>query len=115
MAGEIRAIAFGINGQSMVRRAIKRIAANPRSKQFNSLEITQVARKRFLGVPYVSVGAQSRHIQESLFFLSAGRIQESGRTKPTATRTMAWELTNAKGLASEATNGQVGVAATPSG
>jgi hypothetical protein len=35
--------------------------------KFNSLQITRVASKRFLGVPYVRVSACSRHIQESLF------------------------------------------------
>ena len=114
LAGEIRTIVLGIDERSMIRRAIKQIVNNPRSKKFNSLEITRVTSKRFLGVPYVSVNAQSRHIQESLFLLSAGRVPEWGRTKLTATRTMAWDLTSAKGLASEGTNGRVGVVATPS-
>jgi hypothetical protein len=114
LAGEIRTIVLGIDERSMIRRAIKQIVTNPRSKKFNSLEIIRVASKRFLGVPYVSVNAQSRHIQESLFLLSAGRVPEWGRTKLTATRTMAWDLTSAKGLASEGTNGRVGVVATPS-
>jgi hypothetical protein len=41
--------------------------ARLKPKKFNSLQITRVASKRFLGVPYVSVSACSRHIQESLF------------------------------------------------
>ena len=114
LAGEIRTIVLGIDERSMIRRAIKQIVTNAGSKKFNSLEITRVASKRFLGVPYVSVNAQSRHIQESLFLFSAGRVPEWGRTKLTASRTMAWDLTSAKGLASEGTNGRVGVAATPS-
>jgi len=113
LAGEIRTIAFGADEQSMVRRAIKQILANPRSKQFNSLEITRVASKRFLGLPYMSVGAHSRHIQESLILFSAERIQESGGTKLTATRAKAWGLTT-KGLAPEGTNGQVGAATAQS-
>jgi hypothetical protein len=67
LAGEIKTIALGISGPKMLRRAIERILANPRSETFNSLEITRVVSKRFLGVRYVSVGAQSRHVQESLF------------------------------------------------
>ena len=67
LAGEIKTIALGISGPKMLRRGIERILANPRSETFNSLEIMRVVSKRFLGVRYVSVGAQSRHIQESLF------------------------------------------------
>jgi hypothetical protein len=36
-----------------------------RSKKFNCLEITQVVAKRFLWLPFVTVSARSRHIQES--------------------------------------------------
>lgn len=67
LAGEIKTIALGISGPKMLRRAIERILANPRSETFNSLEITRVVLKHFLGVRYVSVSAHSRHIQESLF------------------------------------------------
>jgi hypothetical protein len=67
LAGEIKATIFGFDGQKTVRRAVKRILARLKSGKFNSLEITRVASKRFLGLPYVSVSACSRHIQESLF------------------------------------------------
>jgi hypothetical protein len=113
LAGKIKATAFGFNRQKMVRSAIRRILANPKSKQFNSLEITEVASKRFLGVPYVIVTSQSRHIQESLFLFSPERIRQSDRTRPAAARTQAWGLARAKGVASEAID-QAAVATTPS-
>jgi hypothetical protein len=69
IAGEIKSIVFGFEGQTSVRRAVKRMLARLKSEKFNSLEITRVASKRFLGVPYVSASARSRHIQESLFLL----------------------------------------------
>jgi hypothetical protein len=65
LAGEVKATVFGINGQKMVRTAIKRIVARPKSKDFNSLEITRADSKGFLGAPYMSVDAQLRHIQRS--------------------------------------------------
>jgi hypothetical protein len=114
LAGEIRTIAFGTDEQSTVRRAIKRILANPRSNQFNSLEIARVASKRFLGLPYLSVCAHSRHIQEGLVLLSAERMQKSGEKESSATRAKAWGLTSTKGLAPEGTSGRVGVATTRS-
>ena len=69
IAGEIKAIVLGFEGQKNVRRAVKRMLVRLKSEKFNSLEITRVASKRFLGVPYVNVSARSRHIQESLFLL----------------------------------------------
>ena len=81
LAGEIKAIAFGFDRQKTARRAVKRILANLKSEKFNSLEITRVASKRFLGVPYASVSAHSRHIQESAFLFRAQDLQESDRAR----------------------------------
>lgn len=71
LAGEIKATVFGFDGQKTVRRAVKRILARLKGEKFNSLEVTAVASKRFLGVPYTSVYAHSRHIQESGFLFRA--------------------------------------------
>ncbi len=76
LAGETKATVFGIDGEKMVRRAVKRILAKLQSERFNSLEITRVASKRFLGLPYASVSVHSRHIQESLFLFRAKDLQE---------------------------------------
>ena len=76
LAGEIGATVFGFDSQKTVRRAVKRILANLKSGKFNSLEITRVASKRFLGLPYASVSAHSRHIQENAFLLRAKDHQE---------------------------------------
>jgi hypothetical protein len=68
LAGEIGATVFGFNEQNTLRRAVEQILANLESAEFNSLEIMRLASeasKRFLGVRYVTVSAQSRHIQES--------------------------------------------------
>src|SRR6202162_1322901 len=81
LAGEIKATIFGFDGQKTVRRAVKRILARLKSGKFNSLEITRVASKRFLGVPFVSVSACSRHIQESLFLFCDKDFRELGPSK----------------------------------
>ena len=75
LAGEIKATVFGFDGQKTVRRAVKRILANLKLEKFNSLEITGVASKRFLGVPYVSASARSRHIQESPFLFQTTGVR----------------------------------------
>jgi methionine synthase I (cobalamin-dependent) len=64
IAGLIETNAFGSDEKKTARQAIKRIIAKLKSKNFNGLEITRVAAKRSLGLLYVSVSAQSRHIQE---------------------------------------------------
>ena len=81
LAGEIKATVFGLDGQKTLRRAVKRILARLKSEKFNSLEITGVASKRFLGVPYASVSARPRHVQESMFLFRAKDLREWDRAK----------------------------------
>jgi len=65
LAGESRASAFGRDQSGALRKAVKRILAK-QEKQYNSLEITRVASKRFLGIPFMlSIAAHSRNIQQS--------------------------------------------------
>jgi hypothetical protein len=111
LAGEIKSIVFGASHRSMVFRAIRRILANPRSKKFNSLEITRIVSKRFAGIRCMSVSAQSRHIQESLFLLS-GDEGRPGQTQLTSIRTTAWGPASTREVVREETKGQA-VAATP--
>jgi len=73
MAGEIKATVFGFDEEKAQRRAVNRLLANPESEKFNCLEITQVAAKRFLGLPYVTVSAHPRHIQESVVLFHSQR------------------------------------------
>ncbi|PYU34921.1 MAG: hypothetical protein DMG28_04355 [Acidobacteria bacterium] len=74
LAGEIKATVFGLDAQKAVRRAVKRILARLKGEKFNSLEVTAVASKRFLGVPYTSVSTHSRHIQESALLFRANNL-----------------------------------------
>jgi len=76
VAGAIETSAFGSDEKKTTRKAIKQVIAKLRSKNFNCLEITQVAAKRSLGLPYVSVSAHSRHIQESMVLSGESCIAE---------------------------------------
>jgi hypothetical protein len=79
MVGDIKAAVFGIDRQKMARRAIERILASSRLEKFNSLEITRVASvgsERFPLVRYLTVSAQPRHVQESLFLFHARDLPE---------------------------------------
>jgi hypothetical protein len=77
MAGEIRASAFGFDREEAVFKAVQRVLAKLKLDKCNSLEITQVTANRFLGLPYRTVAAHARHIQESiLLFYDQRRLVE---------------------------------------
>ncbi len=76
MAGDANATAVGSDLERTTRRAIKKVVASMELDGFNCLEIAQVAVKRFLGLPYVTVSAHPRHIQESIFLFHAKRPAE---------------------------------------
>ena len=84
LAEVIRATVFGIDVQKMIRRAIERILANPKSERFNSLEITQITSLgsgKFPGVRFITVSANSRHIQKDLTLFCVNDVPESGATR----------------------------------
>ena len=81
MAGEFKVSAFGSDREKTPRRAVRRILAHLKSEKFNCLQIIQVAAKRFLGIPYVTVSANARHIQESVFLFKGTRLPEGDRAK----------------------------------
>ncbi len=87
MAGEVHATAVGSDLGKTTRRAVKKVIAYMKSGRLNCLEIAQVAVKRILGLPYVTVSAHPRHIQESMVLSHAERLAEWGRAKLVAAST----------------------------
>ncbi len=71
LAGEMRATVFGREGLGALRRAVKCVLAKQEGQKFNSLEITKVVSKRFLGIPFISVTAHFRHIQQGIGLVPA--------------------------------------------
>ncbi len=63
MARQIKTSAFGFDEGKRLRTAVNRAIDGVQSMHCNCVEITGITRKSFLGLPYVSVSAQSRHIQ----------------------------------------------------
>lgn len=72
LAGAIRTIVLGRGRQKTMRQAVRQILTKLNGKQFNSVEITGIVAKRFLGIPFVCLTAHSRHIQESLCLVPIG-------------------------------------------
>ena len=68
MAGAIKATGFGMDRQSMIYAALKRLIVMARLQKCNCLEIDDISTHSFLGLRYVTVSAHSRHIQKGLVF-----------------------------------------------
>ena len=68
-AGESNVTVVGRQGEKTMHKAIKRIQASLKREKINSFEITRVAFKTFLGVPYTSLSFRMRNIQESMLLL----------------------------------------------
>jgi hypothetical protein len=64
MATEVKVMFFGAPGTAKIKNALHRILAKVRLHNFNCLEVTGIVANRFLGVPYTTVSAHSRHIQQ---------------------------------------------------
>ena len=66
-AAEEKAMFFGAPGARKIQNALKRILGKVKQQHFNSLEVTGIVARRFLGVPYTIVSAHSRHAQQSCY------------------------------------------------
>ena len=64
MAAEVKVMFFGAPTTAKIKKALHRILAKVRLHNFNCLEVTGIVANRFLGVPYTTVSAHSRHIQQ---------------------------------------------------
>jgi hypothetical protein len=71
MATEVKVMFWGSVGAAKIQRALKRILAKVEQHHFNGLEVTAVVARHFLGIPYVTVSAHSRHMQHSCYLDSA--------------------------------------------
>ncbi len=71
LAGEMKATVLGRDRSGTLRRAVKCVLAKQEGQKFNSLEITKVVLRRLLGIPFMSVTAHSRHIQQSIGLVPA--------------------------------------------
>ena len=77
VATEVKVMFFGSVGAAKIQKALKRILEKVKQQQFNGLEVTEIVARRFLGVPYVTVSAHSRHMQQSCFLDSTEARQTS--------------------------------------
>ena len=67
MAAEVKVMFLGVVGTTKIQNALQRILEKVKQQHFNGLEVTGIVAKRFLGIPYVTVFAHSRHMQQSCY------------------------------------------------
>jgi hypothetical protein len=77
MAAEVKVMFLGVPGAAKIQSALQRILAKVKRQHFNSLEVTGIVARHFLGVPYVTVSAHSRHMQQGCYLDSSAARQAS--------------------------------------
>lgn len=77
MAAELKVMFFGSLGAAKIQNAVKQILERVKPQHFNGLEVTGIVARHFLGVPYVTVSAHSRHMQPSCYLDSPDARQTS--------------------------------------
>lgn len=70
MAAEVKAMFFGSPRAAKLQSALKRILTKVSRQHFNGLEITAIVARHLLGIPYMTVFAHSRHLQQSCYLES---------------------------------------------
>jgi hypothetical protein len=80
LADELRTVVPAWGGQSSVRTGLKRLLARTRLRHFNCMQVSQVVKKQFLGIPYVSIVAHSLHIQQGHMLQSSAERSLNGVT-----------------------------------
>lgn len=66
LIGKKRARVVGRGGKLTLRRGVTRILAELGGRNFNSLEISVVTLRKFLGMTYMSISANRRLLQDNL-------------------------------------------------
>lgn len=77
LAAEVKAMFFGVPGATKIQSALQRILGKVKQQHFNGLEVTGIVASHFLGVPYVTVSAHSRHMQRGCYLDSSEARQVS--------------------------------------
>ena len=85
LAGPLKATVVGRESLATLRKAVERVLAKKESQNYNSLEISKTISRRFLGVPYLTISAHSRHIQEGMYLVPVKDFRLGARADVTTT------------------------------
>lgn len=76
--GRIEASALGLYGEKALGKAVSRLLTKLNAVKFNAAEIVEVTAKKFMGLPYLTVCAHSRQIEESQSLYGTAKHDDSG-------------------------------------
>jgi len=79
IADELRTIVPPWGGEKTLRAGVKRLLAGTRAQQFNCLQLSNILRERFLGIPFLSVVAHARHVQQGSRMESLEQRRSTGK------------------------------------
>ena len=81
IASEVKVMFLGSPGTKKIRHALSRILGNVAGQHYNAVEVTGIATRSFLGVPYAILSAHPRHVQENCYLdgPEARRLLMSGQ------------------------------------
>ena len=77
IASEVKVMFLGSPGTKKIQDAVNCLLGKVSKDHFNGLEITGIAARHFLGVPYSVISAHSRHLQRTCYMDSAGIRQDA--------------------------------------
>jgi hypothetical protein len=84
LAGDIQVTVLGGNTRRVLRKALKVILAKHGNDQLNSIEITSIASRRILGVPFTTFTSHSRQIQQRIALIPEAKVDSSVPATPVA-------------------------------
>ena len=82
LAGDIQATVLGGNTRRVLRKAVKAVLIKRGNDDFNSLEITAIVSRRFVGIPYTTFTAHSRQIQQRIALIPEAKLVSSVPATP---------------------------------
>jgi hypothetical protein len=67
IASQVKAMFFGTPRAEKIKKALNRILDGVSAQHYNSLEVTGIVSKHFLGLPYGVISAHPRHLQRNCY------------------------------------------------
>ena len=67
IASEVKVMFLGSPGTKKIRLALNRILGKVARQHYNAVEVTGIVTKTFLGLPYATLSAHPRHVQENCY------------------------------------------------
>ena len=78
IASQVKAMFLGGPRAEKIKNALNRVLSKVSEQHYNSLEVTGIVSKHFLGVPYVAISAHPRHLQHTCYLDGAEARRSSG-------------------------------------